>query len=402
MQIEDLSPAPYNATIRRIEPDAEAGLRHSIEKHGDISGITFNQRTGNLVCGHQRLEQLTAMGGKLDGDAVVLPDGERFPVRVVDWTLAHEMEANLAANNKHIAGGFAVDDPAAAAHVDAVLGGLPDAEQALSGLKALRADFAVEEKSVETEVEEDEVPEPPAEPVTKPGYVWELGDQRLICGDSRFVEHGQRPDMVLTDPPYGVAYVGKTDEAKTIQNDALSPEDLADLVRDVFGAAYAAARPGSYFYATVPAGPPHLIFAQSWQDFGLLRQILVWVKDSMVLGYSEYHYRHEPILFGWKPGGERHKNADRTRTSVLEVPRPKASREHPTMKPPQLWSLLVRDGSREGELVFDPFAGSGTTAVVCEQMGRRSLNIEIDPSYCDVIVERWENLTGGKAKRIAS
>lgn len=256
------------------------------------------------------------------------------------------------------------------------------------------------------EVTEDEVPEPPADPITKPGDMWLLGDHRLLCGDSTKAEYVARlmgtskADMVLTDPPYGVAYVGKTKDALTVENDALDESSLSRLVTAAFDNAQSISRNGAYWYATVPAGPLHILFADDWKRRGILRQIMVWAKDSMVLGHSEYHYQHEPILFGWIPG-ERHLNKDRTRTTLWTYDRPKASREHPTMKPIELWSQAVNDGSRTGETIFDPFLGSGTTLIVAEQLGRKCYGMEISPAYCDVIVKRWETLTGKKATRAA-
>jgi len=226
---------------------------------------------------------------------------------------------------------------------------------------------------------------------------------RLLCGDSTIqadvlrLMNGERADACLTDPPYGVSYVGKTADALKVENDDMSEDNLRELVGSAFDNAQAVSRPGAYWYATVPAGPLHLIFADDWKRRGILRQIMVWAKDSMVLGHSEYHYRHEPILFGWIPGGERHKNSDRTRTTLWEHARPKASREHPTMKPVALWAQALTDGSRRGENVYDPFLGSGTTVVAAEQLGRQCYGMEISPVYCDVIVSRWENLTGKKA-----
>lgn len=256
------------------------------------------------------------------------------------------------------------------------------------------------------EVVEDDY-EPPVEIETsiQRGDLFRLGRHRLLCGDSTSAEDvgwlmdGKKADLLLTDPPYGVSYVGKTKDALTIENDALTEEDLEELIRGAFSIAETHCRPGAYWYATVPAGPLHLLFADDWKARGILRQIMVWVKDSMVLGHSEYHYQHEPILFGWMPG-ERYKNPDRTRTTVWECPRPKASREHPTMKPVALWARAIQDGSREADLVFDPFLGSGTTLVACEQLGRTCYGMEISPQYCQVIIDRWEKLTGQKAENV--
>ncbi len=227
----------------------------------------------------------------------------------------------------------------------------------------------------------------------KAGDLWTIGEHRLLCGDSTKAEDvskvmgGGMADMLLTDPPYGVSYVGKTADALTIENDALDDEELASLVLSVFNNAQSICRGGAYWYATVPAGPLHLIFASDWKQRGILRQIMVWAKDSMVLGHSEYHYQHEPILFGWIPG-ERHKNPDRTRTTLWKYDRPKVSHEHPTMKPVELWMQAVKDGSIQGESVFDPFLGSGTTMVACQNLNRKCRGIEISPNYCAVILER--------------
>lgn len=256
------------------------------------------------------------------------------------------------------------------------------------------------------DVAEDDY-EPPVEIETsiQRGDLFRLGRHRLLCGDSTSAEDvgrlmdGKRADLLLTDPPYGVSYVGKTKDALTIENDALTEEGLEELIRGAFSIAETNCRPGAYWYATVPAGPLHLLFADDWKARGILRQIMVWVKDSMVLGHSEYHYQHEPILFGWMPG-ERYKNPDRTRTTVWECPRPNASREHPTMKPVALWARAIQDGSREADLVFDPFLGSGTTLVACEQLGRTCYGMEISPQYCQVIIDRWERLTGQKAEKV--
>jgi DNA modification methylase len=252
------------------------------------------------------------------------------------------------------------------------------------------------------EILEDEVPEVPKEPIIKPGDLWILGEHRLLCGDSTKTEDvarlmdGAKADMVLTDPPYGVSYVGKTKETLRVENDDLGEEDLTSLVVAAFDNAESNCRAGAYWYATVPAGPLEILFADDWKRRGILRQIMVWAKDKLVPGRSEYQYQHEPILFGWIPG-KRHKNSDRTRTTLWQYSRPTANREHPTMKPVALWRKAVTDGSRQGEVVYDPFLGSGTTLIAAEQLGRKCYGMEISPAYCDVIVKRWETLTGKKA-----
>jgi len=253
--------------------------------------------------------------------------------------------------------------------------------------------------------EDDFAPPDEIETTIQRGDLFALGRHRLMCGDSTSADdvarlmNGATADMMLTDPPYGVSYIGKTKDALKIENDALDEPALLQMITAAFDLAERNCRPGAYWYATVPAGPLHILFADDWKRRGILRQIMVWVKDSMVLGHSEYHYQHEPILFGWVPG-DRLKNPDRTRTTVWQYARPKASYEHPTMKPVALWGQAVSDGSGTGNIIIDPFLGSGTTLVACEHLGRTCYGMEISPQYCQVIIDRWEKLTGQKAEKI--
>jgi len=378
----ELRPNPKNW---RTHPEAQANaLKGLLAEVGIADAVLARELPDGslmLLDGHLRAETL--------GEEVV-------PVLVLDVDEA-EGDKVLATLDP-----LAAMAEADAAKLDAILRevdtGSPDVQQLLADL----ADEAGLYQDDAKEIVEDEVPEPPADPITKPGDLWLLGEHRLLCGDSTKAEDverlmaGAKADMVLSDPPYGVSYVGKTKDALKVENDALGEEDLTALVVAAFDNAEANCRAGAYWYATVPAGPLHILFADDWKRRGILRQIMVWAKDSMVLGHSEYHYQHEPILFGWIPG-DRHKNSDRTRTTLWQYDRPKANREHPTMKPVALWAQAVTDGSRTGEIVHDPFLGSGTTLIAAEQLGRKCYGMEISPQYCDVIVKRWETLTGKKA-----
>ena len=240
----------------------------------------------------------------------------------------------------------------------------------------------------------------------EPGQLWELGEHRLLCGDSRqkkstemLMGGGGLADMVITDPPYGVAYVGKTKDALKVENDDVDEKTLAEMCKDWFDRADEVSRPGAYWVATVPAGPLHGVFFFDWKQRGILRQVMVWNKDSMVLGHSEYHYKHEPILFGWKPS-DRLKNADRTKTTVWDFPRPKASREHPTMKPVEMWAYAIGNHTKSGDTVYEPFSGSGTTIIACEQLGRKCRAIEISPAYVAVAIQRWADATGKTPRKL--
>ena len=149
-----------------------------------------------------------------------------------------------------------------------------------------------------------------------------------------------------------------------------------------------------------PPGPQFAEFASVLVDLGIWRQTLVWVKDSMVLGHSDYHYRHEPIFYGWKPGKAHKTLPDRKQTTVWEFDRPKASREHPTMKPVAMFAKMLENSTAAGSVVYEPFCGSGTTLIAAEQLNRKCYGMEISPQYCDVIIQRWEKFTGKKSKRI--
>ncbi len=258
--------------------------------------------------------------------------------------------------------------------------------------------------------DDDEVPEVPEQPVTQPGDLWVLGEHRLLCGDARDPESyarllgGERCEAIWTDPPYGVAYQGKTKESLTIAGDGAA--GLEALLSESFCAADPALAPGARLYVAHPAGALSLTFGLAFVGQGWrLSQTLVWVKDAFVLGRSDWHYRHEPIYYGHKPGegrigrGARGWFGDNAQDSVLEVPRPRASVAHPTMKPPELVERCLSNSTRRRDLVLDPFAGSGSTLVACERTGRAARLIELDPRFCDVVVGRWARLTGGRVER---
>ncbi len=380
-----LQPNPKNW---RKHPEAQANALRGVLAEVGIASAVLARETPEgglmLIDGHLRTETL---------------HNAEIPVLVLDVS---EEEADKILATFDPLGAMAESDADA---LRALLEDVETGSQELADmLTALAEDAGILDGEDAAEIVEDEIPEPPVDPITKPGDLWLLGEHRLLCGDSTKAEDverlmaGAKADMVLSDPPYGVSYVGKTKDALKVENDALGEEDLTALVVAAFDNAEANCRAGAYWYATVPPGPLHILFADDWKRRGILRQIMVWAKDSMVLGHSEYHYQHEPILFGWMPG-DRHKNSDRTRTTLWQYDRPKANREHPTMKPVALWAQAVTDGSRQGEIVYDPFLGSGTTLIAAEQLGRKCYGMEISPQYCDVIVKRWETLTGRQAER---
>jgi DNA modification methylase len=251
----------------------------------------------------------------------------------------------------------------------------------------------------------DAVPDAPAEPVTKVGDRIVLGRHTLVCGDSTDAGAwdkllaGRQIGMVWTDPPYGVSYVGKTKDALTIDNDDLDESALQELLRGSLSLAWAHCRAGAAWCVAAPAGPLHQTFGAVLKDLAVWRQTLIWRKDVLVLGRSDYHYQHEPIFYGWKEGAAHTWNGDRKQTTLLEFDRPKRSADHPTMKPVELVEYCIGNSSNPDDLIADPFGGSGTTLLAAERLGRSSALIELDPRYCDVIVRRWEEFTGQKAIR---
>jgi DNA modification methylase len=208
---------------------------------------------------------------------------------------------------------------------------------------------------------------------------------------------GEYADLIFTDPPYGVNYVGKTKDALTIQNDALGDDGTRELVADIL--TVAPLREGGVFYVCSPAGNTETAFRLAIQDAGLsLRQCLCWVKQQFVLGRQDYHWRHESILYGWREGAAHYFVDDRTQDTVWEIDRPSRNDAHPTMKPIALVAKAIANSSRLHEIVYDACGGSGTTLIASDQLNRHCRMVEIDPRYCDVILTRWEQLTGRHAE----
>lgn len=248
----------------------------------------------------------------------------------------------------------------------------------------------------------DDVPDPPAEPITQPGDLWVLGRHRLLCGDATDPDAVDRlldepVDMLLTDPPYNVAYTGKTVDELTIGNDAMDEGEYQRFLSAALGHAIARVHPGGAFYVW-HADLHGLTVRAACSDAGLtVRQCLVWAKNTMVLGRQDYQWKHEPCLYGWAEGAAHTWLGDRTQTTILEFDKPARSADHPTMKPVELFAYLLRNSCPKGGRVFDPFGGSGTTLIAAEQEGRSAALLELDPKYCDVIVSRYEAFTGAQA-----
>ena len=262
--------------------------------------------------------------------------------------------------------------------------------------------------------EDDEIPEVPEKPKSKVGDIYQLGQHKLICGDSTSEEvlsklfKESKADMVFTDPPYNVAYGKFTGNSKNgyrfkhrhIQNDDMSDEQFVEFLKSFIKNSYNYVKDGSPFY--IFYGERNAIqFLTAFKNSGLYHSCnIIWKKHSLVLGRSDYHYIHEPIFYGWKEKTSHKFYGDRKGTSVWEFDRPTKSELHPTMKPVELILKALKNSSKSEDIIYEPFGGSGSTMIACEKLNRACYSVELDPKYADVIVKRWENYTGLKAKKL--
>ena len=381
--------APWDKNPRRND-EAAKEVAKSIQRFGFGAPILARSADRVVIAGHTRLKAAALL--KLD----------KVPVRFLDLDPA-EARALALADNK--LGELAEWDAEILGDVlreleadGAVLDGLGFSEEEL---RALMADPEVEPSD-----SDDDAPEVDehGEPDSVLGGVYELGPHRLVCGSSTdaaswasLMLPGEALGIVWTDPPYGVNNAGGSKDPRsddyrsgdTLENDDLDAGQLTTFLRDALGMAHVHTVPGGCWYVAAPAGPRHHVFGAVLLELDVYRHDLVWVKDTFVFGRSEYHYRHEPIFFGWKPGAAHYTTGDRTADTVLEVPRPKKSTEHPTMKPVELVVRCLERSSPKGAIVGEPFGGSGTTLIAAAQTGRVARLIELDPRYCDVIRRRW-------------
>ena len=265
--------------------------------------------------------------------------------------------------------------------------------------------------------EDDFDPDEVHETKVKRGDVWQLGEHRLMCGDSTNADdvarlmNGERADVWLTDPPYNVDYNSKNDYLNKagkgaavqvdIENDKMTDEQFRDFLYNAFVNAESVMKEGCSFYIWTAQGHAmtDVMFALDKTKL-FFRQQLIWNKNNLVIGRMDYQWKHEPCLYGWKEGAGHHWYSDRKQTSVIDWNKPMKSEYHPTMKPVGLFGYQIGNSSKPGDIILHTFGGSGTTIVAAEQLDRRARLMELDPHYCDVIIARWEKLTGGKATKL--
>ena len=247
----------------------------------------------------------------------------------------------------------------------------------------------------EGEIIEDEAPEPPEIPISKRGDIWLLGRHKLMCGDSTGKEDvlklmdGVKADLYITDPPYNVEYVGKTKEALTIKNDKMNNDSFRCFLKDAFAAANEVLKPGGVFYIWHADSEGYNFRGACFDVEWKVRQCLIWVKNTLVMGRQDYQWKHEPCLYGWKEGAGHLWATDRKQTTIINYDRPSRSTIHPTMKPIGLFDYQIKNNTKGEDIVYDSFMGSGTTIMACEQNGRIGYGLELDERYADVIVDRY-------------
>lgn len=388
MNIADLKPAKYNPRKDLKPGDKEyEQLKKSILAFGYVDPIIVNSRNNVVIGGHQRLKVLAELGNTT------------VDVSIVDLDEQKEKALNIALNK--ISGEWdmpLLQDILFELNTDGF-----DLDSIGFSLDELtQFDLCEDEgEASEDDFDVDKAVEDIKESVSKPGDIWLLGRHRLLCGDATRAEDvrrlmdGKLAAMVFTDPPYNVDYVGKTADELKIQNDKMSDADFYKFLLQSYTNMLEAVAPGGAIYVC-HADSEGLNFRKAMQDAGwLLKQCIIWVKSSMVLGRQDYHWQHEPILYGWKPGAAHNWYGDRKQTTTWEIDRPSRNGEHPTMKPIELCATAINNSSRTGDIILDIFGGSGSTLIAAEQTGRTSYIMELDPVYTDVIVNRYIAQVGG-------
>ena len=387
IEIEKLKPAEYNPR-KDLKPEDEEyqKIKKSLVEFGYVAPVIVNSDM-TVIGGHQRLKVLKELGY------------EEVECNIVDLNKTKEKALNIALNK--ITGEW--DN----SKLEELLAELKetDIDMDMTGFTFDEVDNILKdiEGSKEDDFDLDQALNEIEEPTTRPGDIWILGKNRLMCGDSTQKENvlrlmdKQEADMLLTDPPYNVDYEGKTVDALKIENDNMTSTEFYNFLLDSFRNMFEVTKCGSSVYV-FHADTEGLNFRNAFNAVGFkLAQCLVWVKNTFVMGRQDYQWRHEPILYGWKEGAGHYFINDRKQSTVLEFDKPTRNAEHPTMKPIDLLVYLIKNSSKENDLILDLFGGSGSTLIAAEQVKRRCYTMELDPKYCDVIVKRWELLTGEKA-----
>ena len=369
---------PYEKNPRKND-EAVKYVAESIKQFGFKVPIVID-KNNVIVAGHTRYKASKKLGLK------------EVPCIVADDLTEEQIKAYRLADNK-VAELAEWDIDLLGEELDGIL----DIDMGDFGF-----DLSVEEEEKEAVEDEFEM-ELPEEPRAKLGDIYQLGNHRLMCGDSTSITDveklmgGDLADMLLTDQPYNVDYEGKTKDKLKIENDKMDNDNFRQFLIDAFSNADMVMKAGAVFYIW-HADSEGYNFRGACFDVGWkVRQCLIWNKNSMVMGRQDYHWKHEPCLYGWKDGAGHLWASDRKQTTVISFDRPTRNDLHPTMKPVPLFDYQIKNNTKGGDIVLDLFGGSGTTIMACEQNERRAYTMEFDPRYVDVIINRWEQFTGRKA-----
>ena len=386
ININDLIPYENNP---RINDNAVDAVANSIKEFGFKVPIVVD-KNNVIVAGHTRLKAAQKLGL------------EEVPVIVADDLTEEQIKAFRLVDNK-------VSELANwdFSKLEVELNGIEmDMSQFNFDMKELSKEFDKNKEVVEDDFDIDAELEKIEEPTSKRGDVFQLDNHYLMCGDSTVKEdverlmNGNKADLVVTDPPYNVAYEGSTKDKLTIMNDKMTPEQFKEFLTEAFRRLYEILKEGGAFYIWL-SSREQVNFEMALNEAGLnVRQQLIWNKNSMTLGRQDYQWKHEPCLYGWKNGASHNWFSDRSQTTVMEFNKPNRNGEHPTMKPLELMGYQITNSSKDGDVITDLFGGSGSTLIACEQLKRRCYTMELDPKYCDVIIKRWETLTGKQVVKL--
>ena len=387
---------PYARNARTHSEAQVAQIAASIVEFGFTNPILAGS-DGVIVAGHGRL----AAAQKL-GLAVV-------PVVVLDHLTPTQRRALVIADNR-IAENAAWDDDLLRVELEGLQDEGFDLDLTGFDADALAELLAGDEPDNEGQTDEDAVPDVGDAPVSRPGDVWHLGPHRLLCGDATVATSyealldGEAVDMVFTDPPYNVNYANSAKDKMRGKDRAILNDNLGDGFYDFLLAALTPtlAHCRGAIYVAMSSSELDTLQSAFRAAGGHWSTFIIWAKNTFTLGRADYQRQYEPILYGWPEGGERHWCGDRDQGDVWQIKKPQKNDLHPTMKPVELVERALRNSSRPGNVVLDPFGGSGTTLIAAEKAGRVARLIELDPKYADVIVRRWEDYTGKKATRASS
>jgi len=383
MKLSELNPAAYNPR-KELKPGDPAyeKLKASILSFGNVEPIVWNRSTGNVIGGHQRLRVLMDLG---------VSESE---ISVVELTEVDEKRLNIALNK--ITGEW--DDEKLTALLADITAGGADVYSAGFDDQELSSMFADLSKASAHDDDFNLTAALEKASFVRRGDVWTVGRHRLMCGDATSAEDvaalmdGKKANLILTDPPYGVSF--QSSDGLTIQNDSIKGDDFYHFLLQSLTNMVAHLEPGGAAYV-FHADTEGLNFRRAFIDAGLhLAGVCIWVKNSLVLGRSDYQWQHEPVLYGFLQNGKHHWYADRKQTTIWNYDKPKRNENHPTSKPLDLLGYPICNSSQENAIVLDTFGGSGSTLMACEQLGRTCCTMELDEKYASVILRRYAESAG--------